>query len=178
MSIGLHLRLLRYPRRSLHELGPLLVPGVNDCLDGSQALLEDLVFLNQLFALSLQFICDESFIPFEGLEVLFASVRGANLARAGTAETRVKGLAQFDDLHRMFVANAGYLAHVCVLQQGVHLSEEIIEKQGSRLASLCHLHDLVPVGLNDVENLRWQAFVIQVCSIVASLLIRHCAAVL
>lgn len=117
VALSLNMSLLSYPRGSFHEFSPLLVAGVDNSLDSSKSLLEELVFLNQSSSLSFYLILYKLFIALESLEIFLAAIRLACLGRVRgrTAKAGIKGLSQLDDFDRVLIADSGYLAHVLIL---------------------------------------------------------------
>jgi hypothetical protein len=121
------------PRRPFHEFSSLLIARVNNCLDGAQAFLEELILFNQSPTLSLNFIFDKLLVTLKSLKVLLASVHLTSRAaiRRGAAETRVQGLPELNDFHRVLIADAGNFTHVLVLEKSMHFTEEIVKKHCS-----------------------------------------------
>jgi len=69
--LGLDVGFLRYPRSSLHELGPVSGAAVDDGLKPAQSFLKDFVFFHKSSPLSFDLIFNKCPACFERVEVFF-----------------------------------------------------------------------------------------------------------
>ena len=102
--------------------------------------------------MTLQFIFNELLVALESLEVFFRSLSlgsGADGGQTGTAKLGLKVFSKLDNFNRVLVSNSCDLSHALVLEKGMNLTEEVIEKQGSRLRPFGLLQNAVTIGLDN-----------------------------
>jgi hypothetical protein len=86
--------------------------------------------------LTLQLVFNKLLVALESLEVFFRSLSlgsGADGGQTGTAKLGLEVFPKFDDFNRVLISDSCNLSHALVLEKGMNLPEEVIEKKGSRL---------------------------------------------
>ena len=102
--------------------------------------------------MALQLIFNELLVALESLKVFFRSLSlgsGADGRQTGTAKLGLEVFPKLDNFNRVLVSDSCDLSHALVLEKGMNLTEEVIEKQCSRLRTFGLLQNAVTIGLDN-----------------------------
>ena len=110
---------------SLHELFPLLRSTSKQVLSTSESSLQFLVLFNQETSLSFNLIVGKRCLDFESSVMIFSLNSGCET----TSTQLFNRLLQFCHLYCILILNASNFTKVCILQNGMCFSKEIVNKE-------------------------------------------------